>query len=133
MSLGPPRIGRKYASESKETTTLRLVHQMGTVHLHAGTTEHKAIIPGKRYLTIHQPNAIDGLTIGPEHPVLHMCHNFLPSHGIWYHGVSSVFINTPQNKFRLLCGQEIILIRKRRDQKPCHYSRRQGDEAFNDL
>ena len=61
-----------------------------------------------------------------------MCHNFLCSHSIWY-GVSSVFINTLQDKLRLLWGQEIILIWKGRDQKPRHHSRRQGDEPFDDL
>ena len=70
--------------------------------------------------------------MGPERPVLQMCYNFLCCHGIWY-GVSSVFINTPQNKRRLLRGQEIILIREGRDKRPCHHSQHQGDKAFNDL
>src|SRR5438445_13287588 len=106
---------------------------MGTVHLHAGIATHKNIIPWKR----HHPLAISTkshrrLTIGPERPVLHMCYKFLRGHSVWY-GVSSVFVDTPQNKFRLLRGQEVILIRKGRDKKPCHYSQYQGDEAFNDL
>ncbi len=92
--------------------TLIPIHRTGEVCLHAGITEHKYIIPEEQYY----PLAISTkchrrLTMAPERPVLHMCHNFLHSHGIWY-GVSSVFINTPQNKFRLLWGQEIILIRE---------------------
>ena len=117
----------------KGTTTLIPVHRIGTVNLQPGIAEHKQIIPGKWYY----PLAISTkcrrrLTMRPERPVLHMCHNLLCSYRIWY-GVSSVFINTLQNKFRLFWGQEIILIREGRDKKPCHYSQREGDEAFDDL
>ena len=91
------------------------------------------IIPGKRcYPLVVSTKCHRRLTMGPQCPVPHMCHNVRCSHDIWY-GVSSVFINTPQNKFCLLWSQEIILIREGRDEKPCNYSQRQGNEAFDDL
>jgi len=106
---------------------------VGKVYLHAGIAAHKNIIPEKQYYPLAiSTKSHRRLTMRPERPVLHMCRNFLHGHGIWY-GVSSVFIDTSQNKFRLLWGQEIILIREGRNKKPCDHSRHQGDEAFNDL
>jgi len=126
-------IGRKYTSETKGNTTLIFVHRVGKVYLHAGIAAHKNIIPEKQYYPLAiSTKSHRRLTMRPERPVLHMCRNFLHGHGIWY-GVSSVFIDTSQNKFRLLWGQEIILIREGRNKKPCDHSRHQGDEAFNDL
>src|SRR6266545_1343851 len=125
-------IGRKKASESKGTT-LTQAQRIGTIYLHAGIAKHMIIIPGKRcYPLVISTKCHRKLTMRPERPVPHMCHNVCCSHDIWY-GVSSVFINTLKNKFCLLRGQEIVLIREGRDKKPCHHSQYQGNEAFDDL